>query len=91
MRKIRTELSISGKYKNIFVVGFDAGSSQKAAVKSGAFLGSVSQDPYQMGYQAVVLAVAASKGEPVADVDTGSVWYDSSNIDDEDVAVLLYD
>lgn len=82
---------ISGKYKNIFVVGFDAGSSQKAAVKSGAFLGSVSQDPYQMGYQAVVLAVAASKGEPVADVDTGSVWYDSSNIDDEDVAVLLYD
>ncbi|QWW18800.1 substrate-binding domain-containing protein [Schaalia sp. 19OD2882] len=81
----------SGKYKDIFVVGFDAGASQKAAVKDGKFLGSVSQDPYQMGYKAVELAVKASKGEAVADVDTGSVWYDKSNIEDEKVAVLLYD
>ena len=81
----------TGKYKDIFVVGFDAGASQKAAVASGAFLGSVSQDPYQMGYQALTMAVAASKGEEVKDVDTGSKWYDASNINDEDIAILLYD
>ncbi|BEH02699.1 ABC transporter substrate-binding protein [Brooklawnia propionicigenes] len=81
----------TGKYKDIFVVGFDAGASQKAAVASGAFLGSVTQDPYQMGYKAVELAVAASKGEAVADVDTGSHWYDNSNITDPQIAILLYD
>lgn len=87
-----TELNrTTGKYKNLLVVGFDAGSTQKAAVKSGAFLGSVTQDPYQMGYQAVKLAVSASKGETVADVDTGSHWYDKSNIDDPAISILLYD
>lgn len=80
-----------GKYKDIFVVGFDAGKSQKEAVKSGAFLGSVSQDPYQMGYQAVKLAVDAARGKNVADVDTGSNWYNSTNIDDPKISVLLYD
>jgi len=81
----------SGRYKDLLVVGFDAGTSQKDAVRSGAFLGSVTQDPYQMGYQAVTLAVKAAGGESVEDVDTGSHWYDSSNIDDEDISVLLYD
>ncbi|WP_341729636.1 substrate-binding domain-containing protein [Brooklawnia sp.] len=81
----------SGKYKDIAVVGFDAGASQKAAVASGAFLGSVTQDPYQMGYQAVTLAVAAANGDAVADVDTGSHWYDKSNINDEQISILLYD
>ncbi|MDO4899196.1 substrate-binding domain-containing protein [Actinomyces sp.] len=81
----------SGRYKDLLVVGFDAGTSQKDAVSSGAFLGSVTQDPYQMGYQAVSLAVQAANGETVADVDTGSHWYDASNIDDEDISVLLYD
>ena len=80
-----------GKYKDLLVVGFDAGKSQKDAVRSGAFLGSVTQDPYQMGYQAVELAVKAAKGETVADVDTGSHWYDASNLDNEDISVLLYD
>jgi len=73
------------------VVGFDAGSGQKAAVKSGQFLGSITQDPYQIGYKAVELAVAAAKGETVADVDTGAKWYDKSNMEQEDIATLLYD
>jgi ribose transport system substrate-binding protein len=81
----------SGKYKDLFVVGFDAGTTQKDAIKNNQFFGSVTQDPYQMGYQAIVLAVAASKGESVADVDTGSKWYNKDNIDDEDISILLYD
>lgn len=81
----------SGKYKDLLVVGFDSGSAQRAAVSAGEFLGSVTQDPYQMGYQAVALAVSAAKGETVEDVDTGSHWYDASNIDDSDISILLYD
>lgn len=81
----------NGRYKDVLVVGFDSGRAQRDAISSGAFLGSVTQDPYQMGYQAVSLAVAAAKGEAVEDIDTGSHWYTSENIDDEDIAILLYD
>ena len=81
----------TGKYKDIYVVGFDSGTSQRNAVKAGQFFGSVTQDPYQMGYQAVKLAVQAANGESVSDVDTGSKWYNAGNIDDEEIAILLYD
>lgn len=80
-----------GKYKDLTVAGFDAGATQKAAVKNGWFLGSVTQDPYQIGYKAVALAVDAANGKTVADVDTGAKWYNASNMDQEDIAVLLYD
>ncbi|MDX1357251.1 MAG: ABC transporter substrate-binding protein [Clostridia bacterium] len=73
------------------LVGFDAGAGQKAAVRNGTFLGSITQDPFQIGYKAVELAVKASKGEAVSDVDTGAKWYDSSNMDDAGIANLLYD
>ena len=73
------------------LVGFDAGAGQKAAVRNGTFLGSITQDPFQIGYKAVELAVKAAKGESVSDVDTGAKWYDSTNMDDEGIANLLYD
>jgi len=76
---------------DVKVVGFDAGAGQKAAVKNGVFLGSITQDPFQIGYKAVELAVKASKGEAVQDVDTGAKWYDSSNMEEADIAQLLYD
>ena len=83
------DLAEGGKYAGLVVAGFDAGAAQKNAVRQGWF--SVTQDPYQIGYQAVALAVAAANGEPVADVDTGAQWYDASNIDDEMIALLVYD
>lgn len=73
------------------VVGFDAGAGQKAAVKAGLFMGSITQDPYSIGYKAVELAIKAVNGEAVADVDTGAKWYDASNMDQPDIAQLLYD
>jgi len=73
------------------VAGFDAGAGQKAAVKSGVFMGAITQDPYMIGYKAVELAVAAANGESVADVDTGAKWYTAENMDDDGIAELLYD
>lgn len=80
-----------GKYKDIFAVGFDSGEAQQKAVAAGQFLGSVTQDPYQMGYQAVVLAIKAAQNQSVADVDTGSRWYNAENIESKDIAPLMYD
>ena len=85
------DLAEGGKYAGLVVAGFDAGAAQKNAVRQGWFYGSVTQDPYQIGYQAVALAVAAANGEAVEDVDTGAQWYDASNIDDDMIAMLVYD
>lgn len=75
----------------IVAVGFDSGTIQKDAITSEVFYGSITQDPISIGYKAVELAIKSLNGEEVEDVDTGAVWYDASNIDDEDVAPLLYD
>ena len=85
------DLADGGKYADLVVAGFDAGKAQKDAVRNGLFYGSVTQDPYKIGYLAVELAVKAAKGETVTDVDTGAQWYDASNIDNEDIALLVYD
>ena len=85
------DLADGGKYADLVVAGFDAGSAQKNAVKQGWFYGSVTQDPYHIGYYAVEMAVAAAKGEAVADKDTGAQWYNAENIENEDIALLVYD
>ena len=85
------DLAEGGTYADLIVAGFDAGSPQKNAVRQGWFVGSVTQDPYQIGYQAVELAVKAVNGEEIGDVDTGAQWYTAENIDNEDIALLVYD
>ena len=85
------DLGDGGKYADLVVAGFDAGKAQKDAIRKGWFYGSVTQDPYRIGYLAVELAVKAAKGESVSDVDTGAQWYDASNIDNADIALLVYD
>ncbi|MEE0955774.1 MAG: substrate-binding domain-containing protein [Eubacterium sp.] len=72
-------------------VGFDAGSTIKAAVESGQFLGAVTQSPLMMGYYAIYALTAAANGQEVSDVPTAGYWYDASNMNDEDIAPNLYD
>jgi len=79
------------QYPGMLVVGFDAGKAQKAAVQAKYFFGSITQDPYNIGFKAVELAYKAVKGEAVANVDTGAKFYDSTNMDQPDIAQLLYD
>ncbi|WP_314827351.1 ABC transporter substrate-binding protein [Oribacterium parvum] len=75
----------------VVAVGFDAGSKQLQAIRDGLFAGSVTQDPVQIGYKAVELAVKAAKGESVSDVDTGALWYNKDNMADEKIAPCLYE
>jgi ribose transport system substrate-binding protein len=83
----------NGKYKDITIIGFDAGKTQRVAVERGWFLGSVTQDPYQIGYKSVALAVDAINGKkaPTAVVDTGAKWYNSQNLSDPSISELVYE
>lgn len=85
------DLADGAAYGDLLVAGFDAGAPQKNAVRNGWFIGSVTQDPYRIGYLSIELAVKAAKGEEVEDVDTGAQWYTAENIDDPDIAMLVYD
>lgn len=86
-----SDLADGARYGDLIVAGFDAGASQKNAVRNGWFEGSVTQDPYRIGFLAVELAYKASTGEAVADSDTGAQWYTAENIDVPEIALLVYD
>lgn len=82
---------LASDYQGLVVIGFDAGEAQKNAVRQGLFLGAITQNPYMIGYLSVELAYKAANGESVSDVDTGALFYDASNMDEPDIAQLLYD
>jgi ribose transport system substrate-binding protein len=83
-----TELGREGE---IVVIGYDSGQQQMDAIRAGTEAGAITQDPIGIGYKAVEAAVMAIMGEEVPPViDTGFHWYDATNIDDEDIAPLLY-
>lgn len=74
----------------IVAVGFDAGAKLLDAVQAKLFAGAVTQDPVQIGYQAVKLAYESATGKTVKDVDTGARWYTSENMEDPEIAPCLY-
>ena len=81
-----------GMIGEIVIIGFDAGSIQKAAVASGDMAGAITQDPVGIGYKAVEAAVKVLNGETVESfIDTGFLWYDASNMNDDVMLPLLYD
>ncbi len=84
-------VDLADKYKGLVVVGYDAGAAQKAAVRNEYFLGSITQDPFSIGYKAIELAYKAVQGESVSDVDTGAKFYNKDNMDNDDIKGLLYD
>ena len=74
-------------YKDILFCGFDAGTNQYDWIKdAGAtcalLVGSVAQDSYSIGAEAVKLAIAKLEGKEVADVGIGGQWYNKDNIDE---------
>jgi ribose transport system substrate-binding protein len=81
-----------GKYKDLVVIGFDSGATLLNAIKNSWFTGAITQDPYMIGYDAIELAVKTLNGEKVeALVDTGCKFYNKDNMNDPDIAALLYE
>ena len=85
----------AGKYDSIKFCGFDAGTKQIQWIKTegGALLvGSVAQDSYEIGYNAVEQCVFAIEGETVAqNVPIAGQWYNSENIDEMIQNNLVYE
>ena len=78
--------------KNLVVIGFDSGKAQKDAVRSGLMSGAITQNPVGIGYETVKAAVMAIKGKKLPSIiDTGFYYYDATNMDDPEIAAVLYD
>lgn len=84
-----------GKYDAIKFCGFDAGSKQIEWIKATngpKLVGSVAQDSYQIGYNAVMQCINAIEGTAVEEtVQIAGAWYDASNIDEMIAANLVYE
>jgi len=61
------------------------------AIRSGAESGAITQNPIGIGYKCVEAAVKAINGEELPkNIDTGFMWYDADNIDDDEIQAVLY-
>ncbi|WP_072524608.1 substrate-binding domain-containing protein [Clostridium sp. Marseille-P3244] len=77
---------------DIVLMGFDAGKDQIKALKDGEIDGLVVQNPFGMGYAAVVAAArTVLEIGNEAEVDTGYVWVDQENMEEESVQSMLYE
>jgi ribose transport system substrate-binding protein len=82
------ELGMEGQ---IVVIGYDSGQQQMDAIRSGAEAGAITQNPIGIGYKCVEAAYKAYNGESLPKtIDTGFMWYDANNIDDEEIQAVLY-
>ena len=85
-----SELGLSSD--DITAVGFDSGAAQMDAIKSGVLAGAITQDPIGIGKTVVQAAYDLANGKEVEEFyDTGSYWYDANNIEDPEIAAVLYD
>jgi len=84
--------AVHGAAKDSFqIIGFEGGTNQLESVRNGDLAGLVIQNPYGMGYAAIVAAVRAALGlGNEAVVDSGSIWVDQDNMDTETSQSFLY-
>ena len=76
---------------SIIAAGFDAGTPQKEAIKAGQLIGSVTQSPLMQGYHCIQTLVKICNGETVSDMPMDGYWYNTENMDADDIAPNLYD
>lgn len=78
--------------RGLVVIGYDSGKAQKDAIRNGLMAGAITQNPVGIGYETVKAAVFAVKGKTLPlTIDTGFYYYDATNIDDPEIAAVLYD
>jgi ribose transport system substrate-binding protein len=77
---------------DVVIIGYDSGAAQKEAVRSGLMAGAITQNPVGIGYETVKAAVDTVNGVAVPKIiDTGFYYYDAENMDDPEIAAVLYD
>jgi len=90
--KIKSGLN---QYNDIVFVGYDAGTRQIDWMKENnkpLLLGSIAQDSYKIGYQAVTQAIKAAQGKPVdTDITTPGIWWDVNNYEELKEQKIVYE
>lgn len=77
---------------DVAIIGFDSGLAQTTAIREGLMVGAITQNPVGIGYETVRAAVAALNGEELPEIiDTGFYYYTAENIDDPEIAAVLYE
>ncbi len=77
--------------EDVSIVGFDATQEEAQALEEGLVDGLIAQNPYGMGYATVVACSRAilELGNE-AEVDSGYTWITVDNMEDPEVAAMLY-
>ena len=76
---------------DVKVYGYDADREEIEALKNGEIAGLIVQNPFGMGYAAVVAAARASLGMANEGyVNTGYKWVTAENVDSEEIQAILY-
>ena len=89
---VQSALDEGDREENPVLISFDAGKDQLKALKDGKIYGLVVQNPFGMGYAAVISAARAILGiGNEAVVDTGYVWVTKENMETESIENLLYE
>lgn len=76
--------------RDAVIIGYDADKEEVEALKEGKLFGLVVQNPYGMGYAAIVAearCILESGNE--AEIDTGYTWVTADNIDNKEVQRML--
>ena len=53
--------------------------------------GAITQSPLLMGYYSIYALTVAANGDTVKDMPMDGYWYDSTNMNDAQIAPNLYD
>lgn len=74
------------------VIGFDSGAAQIDAIKTGLMAGAITQDPIGIGYKTVKALVEFVRNGtvPATFIDTGFYYYTKDNMDEPNIAAVLY-
>ncbi|MFV0529180.1 MAG: substrate-binding domain-containing protein [Lachnospiraceae bacterium] len=82
----------------IEIVGFDVGSTQLEAVKSGEELGIFVQDLRKIAYETIYVAATSATTDTSVDASvedtqilTDAIWVDADSLEDAEVAQYLYE
>lgn len=76
--------------EDMTIIGYDSDSEEIEALKEGRITGLIVQNPYGMGYAAIVAearCVLESGNE--AEIDTGYTWVTADNLDSKEVQRML--
>lgn len=91
---VTTEMAVDYVRKQevtgIKIMGFDFSEKIAAATADGTLLGTVAQDPYNMGYATVVAAARSVLGMSNAEnIYSDHMWIDAENLDSEKAQSLV--